>query len=1127
MDAFSVQLSPLFEWLVKTTIQGSVLIGLILLVKIILRGRLPIRWHYFLWLLLLIRLAAPRLPQSRFSIFNLVPESLQTGRVEILPLLWLLGALVMAVIVGARNFTLWRIVRGERPITNQEILDLLEDCKMEMDVRTIVGVVVSDRVKSPVLFGFIRPRLLLPQGILETYDLEELRYIFIHELAHFKQRDIYLGWLMALLQILHWFNPLMWFAFHRMRVDRELACDGLAVSRMDAHEPSQYGRTILNLFERFSQVSYVPSIAGILEDSSKLERRIKMIAKFKKTSRKRSVAAVLVMMALACITLTDAYSAPPFIFGTPTNLGPHVNRGPDLNSSYGDGSQTISANGLELVFASDRPNGFGDYDLYVSTRATTDDDWGTPVNLGTTVNSSALDGNPSISADGLTLYFASTRPGGEGDIDLWVTMRPTTSSAWGAPVNLGSTINSSAWENVPSISADGLSLFFESDRSGGFDIWVATRPTVSQPWVTPWNLGPTVNSSYIDQAPSISADGLSLYFHSYRPMGYGSNDIWVTTRATVSTPWSTPVNLGPTVNSPYSDGWPGISADGLSIYFCSTRFGSMGNWDLYVATRSTISEPFGPPVPLSSLDGAQSVSADGLSLYFASWRTGGYGNIDLWMSTRPTTEDNWGNPVNLGPTVNSSAYDWSPNLSADGLTLFFTSNRDGGYGYSDLWVTTRPTTSAPWGVPVNLGPTVNTSNWDREPSISVDGLSLYFSSYNRSGGYGDYDLWMTTRATIFDPWGTPINLGPTVNTSDSDRDLSISADGLWLFFNSDRPGSSGEGDIWLTTRKTTSDPWGTPVNLGPTVNSSCEDICPTISLDGSMLYFASNRPGGLGGWDIWQVEVAVALHKLPDFNKDGKVDFKDFSFLAYFWSDFSPTVDIAPPPFGDDIIDFKDVDLFAENWLLIMMQASEPNPADGATGIGIDTDLSWTPADVAALHEVHFGIDPYTLPLVATQPVGQESYDPGDSNLIPSTTYYWWINEVNDAGPAPGRWPGVLWSFTTIPGKTSVVFPADGEVIPGQLFDDNIFTWMNFAKGPTTVSYECFFSDNRKDVVNRESSVSLGSPPEPSTPYTYYAGHPLAPPYTESLVRETTYYWCVDGSDAFGRKFSGDIWQYL
>ncbi len=309
MEAINIQLSSLFEWLLKTTIQGSVLIGLILLVKVILRGRLPIRWHYFLWLLLLIRLAAPRLPQSRFSIFNLIPESLQTGRVEILPLLWLLGALVMAGIVGARNFSLWRTVRRERPITEPQILDLLEDCKMEMDVKTIVGVVVSDRVKSPVLFGFVRPRLLLPQGILEAYGLEELRYIFIHELAHFKQRDIYLGWLMALLQILHWFNPLMWFAFHRMRVDRELACDGLAVSRMNAHEPPKYGRTILDLFERFSQVSYMPSIAGILEDSSKLERRIKMIAKFKKTSRKRSAGAVLVLVALAYVTLTDAYSA--------------------------------------------------------------------------------------------------------------------------------------------------------------------------------------------------------------------------------------------------------------------------------------------------------------------------------------------------------------------------------------------------------------------------------------------------------------------------------------------------------------------------------------------------------------------------------------------------------------------------------------------------------------------------------------------------------------------------------------------------------------------------------------------------------------------------------------------------
>jgi len=86
--------------------------------------------------------------------------------------------------------------------------------------------------QEPALFGFVRPRLLLPQGMLETYSLENLRYVFIHELAHLRQRDIYLGWLMALLQVVHWFNPLMWFAFGRMRADRELACDTLAISTL-------------------------------------------------------------------------------------------------------------------------------------------------------------------------------------------------------------------------------------------------------------------------------------------------------------------------------------------------------------------------------------------------------------------------------------------------------------------------------------------------------------------------------------------------------------------------------------------------------------------------------------------------------------------------------------------------------------------------------------------------------------------------------------------------------------------------------------------------------------------------------------------------------------------------------
>jgi Tol biopolymer transport system component len=180
----------------------------------------------------------------------------------------------------------------------------------------------------------------------------------------------------------------------------------------------------------------------------------------------------------------------------------------------------------------------------------------------------------------------------------------------------------------------------------------------------------------------------------------------------------------------------------------------------------------------------------------------------------------FGTPTNLGPIVNTSSGDWHPSISADGLSLYFNSNRPGGYGGYDLWVTTRETTDDPWGAAVNLGPTVNSSRDEVAPSISADGLSLYFSDpFNpRPGGYGSTDIWVTTRATTEDDWGTPVNLGPPVNTLADEIVSSISPDGLQLYFcdyQAQRPGGLGSFDLWVTTRATTDDDWGTPVNLGP------------------------------------------------------------------------------------------------------------------------------------------------------------------------------------------------------------------------------------------------------------------------------------------------------------------------
>jgi len=129
-----------------------------------------------------------------------------------------------------------------------------------------------------------------------------------------------------------------------------------------------------------------------------------------------------------------------------------------------------------------------------------------------------------------------------------------------------------------------------------------------------------------------------------------------------------------------------------------------------------------------------------------------------------TADFTFGEPTNLGPTVNSSAADHNPSISADGLELYFSSYRPGGSGDTDLWVTTRATTNDEWGEPANLGPTINSSGNDGGPCISPDGCTLVFNSI-RSGGYGNLDIWVTKRATRSDDWGPPVNLGPPVNSS--------------------------------------------------------------------------------------------------------------------------------------------------------------------------------------------------------------------------------------------------------------------------------------------------------------------------------------------------------------------------
>jgi Tol biopolymer transport system component len=346
---------------------------------------------------------------------------------------------------------------------------------------------------------------------------------------------------------------------------------------------------------------------------------------------------------------------------------------------------------------------------------------------------------------------------------------------------------------------------------------------------------------------------------------------------------------------------------------------------------------FSTPANLGSLINSQAaeagacISADGLSLYFDSDRFGGSGGFDIWVATRKAADQDWGAPVNLGPIMNTVYEEFDSNISTDGLSLFFASDHPGGSGDFDLWVASRNTTDSDWDIPVPLGPIVNSQYDDDGPSISADGLSLYFSS-NRPDGYGDADLWVTTRTTVSGVWGEPVNLGPKVNSSLWEARPNISADGLKLFFGSNQLDGGVMCDLYMTTRKTTQGPWGTPVKLGASVNSPDDEDWPRISADGRTLIFESDRPGGLGDWDLWQVSIEPVV----DFNRDEKVDLIDFCMLAQYWLQDQSQVDIGPTPLGDRVIDIHDLSVLADYWLTDFRLLSHWKLDETAGGIAHD-----------------------------------------------------------------------------------------------------------------------------------------------------------------------------------------------
>jgi hypothetical protein len=280
-------------------------------------------------------------------------------------------------------------------------------------------------------------------------------------------------------------------------------------------------------------------------------------------------------------------------------------------------------------------------------------------------------------------------------------------SGWSAPVNLGATINSSFMETAPTLSKDGLSLYFTSSRPCGdgdsmldLNIWVARRESQEGTWGEPDCLAINVDG-FEDSAAAFSRDGHWMFFVSDRPGSIGNpgpngRDLWLSYREHVHDDqgWGEPFHGGPEINTAVAEAGPSYfeneEAGTPQIFFTSNR---SGRFDLFVAD---VRAPglLGPASRIEELstedlvEARPSIRHDGLEIFF--FRGVGPDVFDIYSARRPDLDAAWSEPANLGPPVSGPENDQQPSIAADRETLFFASNRSpGGFGGLDIWVAQR------------------------------------------------------------------------------------------------------------------------------------------------------------------------------------------------------------------------------------------------------------------------------------------------------------------------------------------------------------------------------------------------------------------------------------------------------
>ncbi|OYD07406.1 BlaR1 family beta-lactam sensor/signal transducer [Paludifilum halophilum] len=324
---------------------SSLTIAFIMLMKKVFQKQLSAKWQYNLWFLLLIALTLPFISRHLFNYENHIGffEANHSNKIEAptnaagdhliqnvnwlqdftisvnrsapdllniaIAGIWMAGVLVFSVLTIQAWFKIKDIKSNTFEVKNKEVRLLFEQCKLDLNISRNINVGVSPLVKSPMTFGLFKTYIVLPIHFEEWLSMKDIKYIFLHELNHYKYKDILTNYLIVVYQILYWFHPLVWIAFKEMRLDREIACDIAVLHSLDEHCYSEYGNTIIHVVDRVSQTRNFILANQLNSSKEQIKRRIEKIASFTTESK------LLNLKSIAIFTLAGGFVASqiPFI----------------------------------------------------------------------------------------------------------------------------------------------------------------------------------------------------------------------------------------------------------------------------------------------------------------------------------------------------------------------------------------------------------------------------------------------------------------------------------------------------------------------------------------------------------------------------------------------------------------------------------------------------------------------------------------------------------------------------------------------------------------------------------------------------------------------------------------------